>query len=334
MKKGNMILYEKETDYAIRFMEYINSKQGFPLEIQVFTDLEAIRNYIEEHEVDIFLVSIDILLAQIKIEQIKHIVYLTEDAEEECIEKLIIYKFQSIEKIKAYLLQILRRNGEKIGVRKSKKLELIGVCSSFGGSGKTLFSLAYGQAVSKNKKCLYIGLEVVKSFEGKEKGGTFSELLYYIKQNGELESVLIKLSSKVGELVCISSSDYFEDLHDMKKQDIEYLIDCLYEQGEYEVVIFDVGIWNEAIMYLLQKLDRIYMLQWWDNWTFPKESFLCDRIEKQKNSLLNDKIFKIKIPFDKDIQEGNFKLEKMLKTKLGQWVWDIRENELINVNKV
>lgn len=327
MKKGNIVLYDKETDYAILFMEYVNSKIEFPLEVQVFTELGAIKKYIEEHEVDIFLVNIDIKLEQIELSQVKHIVYLTEDAQEESIEKLILYKFQSIEKIKTYLLQIYSIDGEVRIDRKSKTLELIGVCSSFGGSGKTIFSIAYGQAVSKSKNCLYIGLEMTKSFEGKEKGGTFSELLYYIKQRGDLESVLIRLTNKMGDLSYISSSDYFEDLFAAEKQDIDYLISCLYKQEKYDVIVFDIGIWNEAMIYLLHKLDKVYMMQWWDNWTFPKESFLSNRMIQQQNNYIIEKIFKIKLPFDKEIQEGNFKLEKILKTNLGQWVWNIRENE-------
>lgn len=94
LKRGNLILYEKDTDYAIRFMEYMNTIPSFLLEVQVFTNLDAIKEYLEKHYTEIFLVHIDIKLEQVDLTHVRQVVYLTDDLEEENIEAFVIYKYQ------------------------------------------------------------------------------------------------------------------------------------------------------------------------------------------------------------------------------------------------
>lgn len=334
LKRGNLILYEKDTDYAIRFMEYMNTIPSFLLEVQVFTNLDAIKEYLEKHYTEIFLVHIDIKLEQVDLTHVRQVVYLTDDLEEENIEAFVIYKYQSAENIRKHLLYLLNLREEKKENFKRKDLEIIAVCSPYGGCGKTIFSLAYGQAAAKKRQCLYIGVEAIKSFENKEKGGSFSDLLYYLKQeNSKLETILKRLSNNIGELDCITSPDCVYDLDNMERQDIYRLFDCLYKQEDYDVVIFDIGIWNNMSIHILEKVDRIYMIQNSNAKVFPKESYLFNWLCKEQENLFDNKVCRIEMLYDKDIADGTFKMEKLNKTKMGQWVWNIRENELINANK-
>ena len=57
MRRKIMVLFDPETEYAVRFMEYISRKGSIPLEIHVFTDFDRVKAYIMGGRAEILLVS-------------------------------------------------------------------------------------------------------------------------------------------------------------------------------------------------------------------------------------------------------------------------------------
>lgn len=332
MKKGILILYDRETDYAIKFMNYFNEISDFIFEIRVFTNLQMLDEYLSTHEPDVLLVSSDILIEDWQYRKVKKVIWLTEDKDEENNGEQAIYKYQSMDNIKEQLIKL----GGITDLQRTKRhdrrqIEYVAVCSPFGGSGKTLFSLSYGQASAKRKKTLYIGMEAIKSFSKSEKGGgSFSELLYFLKEKATgFNATLQKLVSSFGELDCICSPDYYGDLYEMEEQDVDYLLEQLEAQTQYEVIIFDLGVWNFMSMYLISKMDKIYIPEWRDSSVFPKEKYLQENWNLNDSKNPNTVKQMVTLPYDREISQGDFKIERMLKTKMGQWVWNILENESI-----
>lgn len=147
MRKGLLLLYEKEIDYATHFTDYFNELPDFIFEIRTFTNLQVMNDYLDNHEADMLLVSEDISLEEWQEKKAKKVIRLIEELETGT-EQQTIYKYQSMEQIKTELIKIW---GER-EVKTIKTSDCIAVCSPFGGSGKTLFSLAYGQAVTKKER--------------------------------------------------------------------------------------------------------------------------------------------------------------------------------------
>ena len=46
-----------EVEYAYHFMEFISKKKSIPLEIRVFTNVQALLDFLQDHQIEILLIS-------------------------------------------------------------------------------------------------------------------------------------------------------------------------------------------------------------------------------------------------------------------------------------
>lgn len=346
MKQGTLAIYDKDTAYACRLMEYLNQDETFFLEARVFTNLLNLQEFLEDARVEVLLLHETIGLDYIDKQHIRHIMLLSEQGVIcEGSEYPRLYKYQSMDglikeialcytgtTIKA-VQGILERQNDK---------KWIGVFSPFGGSGKTLFSLALGQALSeypgvyiqrgsdvekrqnitKMQRVLYVGMEMVSSFTGEENiRGNLSDILYWVRQRKEGGlSGLSLMTEKRGHLDCIFSPDYYEDLADMTEDDVAFFLEELSKSTTYEIIIFDIGCWNAATFYLMEQMDEIYMPDFLNRTFLKKEDSLMSAMQMTNRGTLYKKIKRVELPFDDQIYQGKFDLNKMNKTKMGQYV--------------
>ena len=344
MKQGILAIYDKDTAYACRLMEYLNQNEGFFLEARVFTDLLHLQDYLEEVQIEVLLVGEMISLDTIEKEHIRHIMLLSEHGmvyEES--EYPHLYKYQSMEGLVKEIGLCYTGAGARVipGLLEMENDKtLIAVFSPFGGSGKTLFSIALGQALSEGagiynenpdtpgnrrhttRRVLYIGMEMMSSFEAEENiRGNLSDILYWVRERKEgCLAGLTLMTEKRGDLDCIFSSDYYEDLLDLTKEDMDFLIKELCKNTPYEVIIFDIGCWNPATFYLLEQMQEIYMPDFLNRTFWKKEHSLVTGLQLTGRDGLYKKIKKVELPFDDMIYQGKFDLNKMDKTKMGQYV--------------
>ena len=348
MKQGTLAIYDKDTAYACRLMECLNQKEDFFLEARVFTDLLHLQDYLEKTPVEVLLVGETISLDTIEKERIRHIMLLSEHGmvcEES--EYPHLYKYQSMEELVKEIALCYAATGMKVlprPLQMENEKTLIGVFSPFGGSGRTLFSIALGQAFSEGvgmysgnpelagkensqqitgrKRVLYIGMEMMSSFEAEESSrGNLSDILYWIRERKEgCLSGLTLMTAKRGNLDCVFPPDYYEDLLDLTEEDIDFFIKELYTSTPYEVIIFDVSCWNPVTFYLLEQMQKIYMPDFLNRTFLKKENSLINGLQLIGKENLYKKIEKIELPFDDMIYQGKFDLNKLDKTKMGQYV--------------
>lgn len=327
MKQGVLAIYDRDTGYACRLMEYLNQKMDFLLEARVFTNLLSLKEYLERNAVELLLLGEEIALEELSGEKLPHIMILTEHGMvRETGEYPFLYKFQSMESLVREVALCYSNPMQRfvpMELAEAAKLkQLIGVFSPFGGSGKTLFSLAMGQELSNTKKTLYIGMEAVSSFEEEQNiRGNLSDILYWIKERKEgCLSGLALMTERKGKLDCIYSPDYYEDLNHLKKEDIEFLLKELYANQTYETIIFDIGFWNEEVFFFLEQMDAVYMPDFLNRKFLKKENELLNSMRLTGNEEIYHKIKRITLPFDEEIFQGEYDLDKLGKTKMGRYV--------------
>lgn len=346
MKQGILAIYDKDTAYACRLMEYLNRDETFFLEARVFTNLLSLQGYLDETVVEVLLIGERIGLDQIDKKRVHHIMLLSEQGfVREGGEYPQLYKYQSMEGLIKEIA--LCYGGAESRVVQSimepqSNQTRIGIFSPFGGSGKTLFAIALGQAISeqagvynnrsmdagkgqgipKTQRVLYIGMEMVSSFQGEENiRGNLSDILYWVRERKEgCLSGLPLMTEKRGQLDCIFSPDYYEDIMDMTEEDIQFLLQELCKCTTYNVVIFDIGCWNRATFYLLEQMSEIYMPDFLNRGALKKENSLVTAMQMTNKGTLYKKIKRVELPFDDMIYQGDFDLSKMNKTKMGQCV--------------
>lgn len=350
MKQGVLAIYDRDTGYACRLMEYLNQKADFILESRVFTNALNLSDYLEKNAVEILLLGEDISPEEFFKEKAKHIVRLSEQGfVVENSEYPVLYKYQPMEGLVGELSGCYGNLAVTAATvaeeRKNKKL--IGIFSPFGGSGKTLFALALGQALCgrtalygrheeaqkerETQRVLYIGMELVSSFrEAENVGGNLSELLYWIRERKEgcLRGAS-GMAEKCGALECIFAPDYYEDLISLTKEDMDFFLKELYKLSSYDTILFDVGCWNASMYFLLEQLDEVYMPDFLKRNFLRKEESLERSMQLIGRGELFKKLQRVELPFDEQIYQGNYDLDKLEKTKMGQFVC-----RLINKNSM
>ena len=335
MKQGILVIYDREVGYACQLMEYLNQKQDFALTARVFTNLIQLRDYMEENEVDLLLLGEEVDVDMVPKEKAAHIVILTERSMvREAGKYPYLYKFQSMENLVKELAFCYGVPQVKVFPNLAaveRETEFIGVFSPFGGCGKTLFSLAAGQAL-EDYKVLYIGMETVSSFEEESNiRGNLSDIFYWVKERKEgcLAGISLMVEKK-GGVDCIFSPDYFEDLNSMTEEDMEFFIEELYKNNGYRYVIFDMGYWNQATFSFLEKMDYIYMPDFLNRTFLKKEKCLLNTMKLLDKEALFHRIKQVALPFDEELYQGNYDLEKLKKTKMGQCVCRLIRKDLIS----
>lgn len=335
MRQGILAIYDKDTMYACRLMQYLNQDATFFLEARVFTNLISLQEYLEETKIEVLLLGETIGVEAIEKDHIQHIMLLSEHGMvREGSEYPYLYKYQSMEGlVKEIALCCVGTAAMYVQelVETAQSKTLIGVFSPFGGSGKTLFSMALGQALSESGRALYIGMELVSSFEAEENiRGNLSDILYWVRQRKEgCLSGLTLMAEKRGHLDCIFSPDHYEELLDVTEEDMEFFIKELCKNTPYEIIIFDIGCWNPTMFYLLEQMHKIYMPEFLNRNFLRKENCLKKSMKLTNRSALYQRIKKVELPFDEQIYRGQFDVNKMDKTKMGQYVWElIKKNSL------
>lgn len=267
MKRGVLIICDREEVYARRLMDYLNRKERF-FEICIFTAVQALLDYLRSHRVDILLMEEELWEERIAEQMAGKIILLSENGQRKGeLPYPVVCKLQPAENIEKEIMGCYAQGGERtlpelaISAVERKK-QLWGVFSPVGGSGTTTFALALGQRLAREGSVLYLNLENFGSLvgEGAYKGG-MTDLLYYIKERKEnLFLLLASLAEKRQELDCILSVDYYGDLLSIREEDVDYLLGEL-EKSRYETILLDVGCATPAFFYLLSKCSRIFLPQ-------------------------------------------------------------------------
>ncbi len=262
MKRGVLIICDREEVYARRLMDYLNRKGRF-FEICVFTAVDALLDYVRSHKADILLIEEELWEDGLLGRAAGKIILLSESAKVHREDsRAVIYKLQSAENIEKEIMgcYAAEDEGEFPGLEIGQGIELWGVFSPVGGSGKTTFALALGEWLAKRKNVLYLNFESFGSLvgNGSYRGG-MTDLLYYVKERKEnLYSLLPTLAEKRQELDCILPVDYYGDLLSVEREDADYLVSQL-ERSQYETAILDFGCQTPALFTLLARCHRIFL---------------------------------------------------------------------------
>ena len=125
------------------------------------------------------------------------------------------------------------------------------------------------ERMAKQEKVLYVSLEQFHSLDFLQSAGEdktsyrgMSEVVFYLKQRKEKLALKLEtvVTSKEGKDYIFAVEDY-RDLYTLKWEDICQFLEVLSQQTDYETVIFDIGYLSEAVLYLMEHCDKLYMPQ-------------------------------------------------------------------------
>lgn len=277
VKKIRFALYDK-SGYMSRLILYLCKKNYQMIESRLFTSLELLKDCAGKGEVDVLLAGEEVLEEVMELEDVIPQIMLLSEGEmlREESKYPLVFKYQPVPDIIREVLSEVADNDNiyytQQNYRKSTA-ELIGVYAPFGGGGVTETALDLTKKSAKQRRTLYVNLELFQGLDflftkekGKEKADMpcrgMSEVIFYLKQRKE--KLALKLESLIfetEEIEGIATVEDYRDIYQMQTEDMQYFLNVLTNQTEYEKVIFDIGFFNETALYLMTQCEKILMPQ-------------------------------------------------------------------------
>ena len=158
MGSRNLVICDREQEYAAAFAAYLLKKQELALQVQVCQSLEQVKRIREKSEIQVLLLSEDYSEEERNAIDAEQVFILTERAggrqisREGADSSLEIYRYQSAEMI---LAEIFGKCSEREAFDglfftkvRTQKMEIIGVFSPCHRCGKTRYALELGKKLA------------------------------------------------------------------------------------------------------------------------------------------------------------------------------------------
>ncbi len=234
MKKVKIGVVDKEKEYVLDLITYLQRYGNGKWELSAFTKEEILFSYLKDHTLDFLLVT-DKNLWNSDIEETSLVkIWMTDEKQKgkDGMEKeYSIYRFQSASEIGKQMEEIIRREHKPV---RSGNL-FVAVYSPVGRCGKTTMALEVVKS-GKYGKWLYFGMEDYSSFLESERQNLSDEILYYWKE--EKRDKFLKALEQIEDVIVTGTS--FFDIKKIGMKDMNWLKETL-EQSGYQGVVFDIG---------------------------------------------------------------------------------------------
>ena len=330
MNAGTLAIYDLESGYADSLMQYINQKQSMPFRTLAFTNKNALFEYLEEHHVDILLISAKDMERKLEEKDIEKIILLSNgEIFSEYIGYASIYKYQSSEKIIRELLDyfVEVNSSEKTISDAAKDVELIAVYSPIRRTGQTIFALTLGQILANDFTALYINMEEFSAFDKifhQNYEGDLSDLMYFYKQNPDTLPIKLKaIVNTIHQLDYIPPLVYSKDLRNIDTEKWVQMIHAIAATGMYEKIIIDISSVVADVFSILEVCDKTFMPIVDNPVSLMKISAFEEYVLKSEDNEIIDKCTKVKVPLASiDVEDESF-LDRQLWSELGDYVRSI-----------
>lgn len=265
LSEGLIVIFDSETDYALKLAEYFNLKSGLNYSVSVFTEFNALKNELSNQRIDILIISEDFLSEKSVFEHILNIFILTEgNTYPDCPDFHFLYKYQSADVIIKEVMSFyaaVPANTKKLF--NGSPAKITGVYSPINRCGKTSFALTYGCQKAINETCLYLNFEEYSGFSyflSHSPNGDLSELIYFYHQNPEnLDKKLLALSHDFYNLKFIPPMQFGWDIKNIETEDLKSFIKAIANTQLYQHLILDISESIKDIPNFLDICDVIYM---------------------------------------------------------------------------
>ena len=251
-------LFDSDSVYAGRFLEYFNHKKEFGHDLRVFTKKEKLEEYLLSNRIEILLLGSQEALSEGLQEKVRYCCRLTESREEG------IYKYQSAQGIMNQLLGgYFQRQENALGEEGERSAIIYTVFSPEASAWDKLFAWSMAFQLSRQKKVLFFPLELLPvvnfSFLERRREG-LSEFIYYLKGNPNYMLKMKELLNYGGGIFYLTEASHGFDLQSLSRDDIQRWMEGLRKSMEYQAVIFYLGYYHESGIELMKRSDRSYIL--------------------------------------------------------------------------
>lgn len=265
MSSKNLVICDREQEYAAKLADYLGSKKELALQVKLCSSPEQVEAIRREMAVDILLADEGITFTEGELLGIPRVIRLSAASAGTEGPVSSIFRYQSGSDIYTHLIEVLAEGGmgELWNVRKKERGKLIGIYSPVHRSGQTGFALRKGMELAKTSNVLYMNLETYAGIGGyfpEEEKRNLSMLLYYAKQESGNPGLLITtLVKQMNGLDYIPPVIFPEDIRTVTTSEWMWLFGEILGHSIYDVLILDLGDCVQGLFDILKACDTIYM---------------------------------------------------------------------------
>lgn len=265
MKKRILALCDLETEYAVRFAQFLDKKL-LPFDIRIFTGIEPLLDLCAAQQVELILISESAYDNRIEGCGAEHVIILGESGEQEANGRLYVDKYQPSELILREVMCYYTGQEEKSlpKLEAAVHSKLIGVYSPVKRCLQTSFAIALGQIMARSSRVLYLNFEGYSGFDRlmhKDFTLELSDLLYYAKHaKGKLIYQLESMVENIGGLNYVPPVFSVRDLSFITGSEWLELLDQLCRESPYEYIILDLSDNLQGLFDILRRCERIYTI--------------------------------------------------------------------------
>lgn len=339
MDQIKILFIDLEEEYLMRLVMKFIEVLGDKVDIIMITDIEYLRQYLNEpHEINILIINDRLYDKQFERLSINDIYYLSESdiSDDRFVnQRNVIYKYSSIEHI---YTKIASLSGlDTVDAKNTHKGQIIMIYSPIGGCGKTYTSIGIGRTLAAlNKKVIYLNVESVQDFN------------YYLQDKSyvskEFEQAMIRqdeesLMEHFNAAIKCEEFDYLPPFEqstialNITLPSYQHLVKKIKELEIYDFIIVELSseFTQDNVVYM-GMADRVLIVTNQDSFsTFKLERFLnnidyedqdkfqiiCNLYEEDKENYLIDQKHKKKYEIleyirKEEIQDLNKTMDKYI----------------------
>lgn len=317
MKKV-MAVYDTDVFYVTRFMEYFNNKSNFEFELSGFTQEESLLSYMSQHKVEILLLGAPVSKEEDIRNNVGFVYELSEGKNSVADEGKVILKYQSAQAVMDELrTDYIRRNKVTPSEGGSATMELITIFSPRVGMEEAAFAWSIAFLLAKNKKTLFIPMELIPanilgfidtSFQ------KLSEFIYYLKENPNITAKMNSLLNYHSNLCYLAGITHGFDLLSLNREDIRKWVGELRLHSDYQHVVFYLNYYDAASAELIRLSNRILLptdqtayhnmlLKEWEQ-----------QMERMGNPVEQDRYHRVSLHRESDNLQGYHSLQELTKS--------------------
>ena len=310
-----------ETDYAIRFMEYLN-RRNLPFEIQMYTEVEPLCAYGRKKHIELLLISERAMCDEVRALHVGKLILLAEDRGALQKPETSVYKYQSSAQVVREVLDCYSAQRAATHLETyvaSAPARMIGVYGLVEPSLQMLFALSLGQILAETESVLYLHLQKRAGFSlitGEEIRTDLSDLLFcYRRAPGSLPYRMSGMLHKIGRMDILPAPGFPEDLGEMSAEEWRGFLEEIAASGVHSILLLDLGDGVRGLPGILRRCGSRILLSGEDAFSVRRRASLEEELE-----LEGGEANWYAPPSVPEIRAGRWFAESLPDTELGDYV--------------
>lgn len=319
-----LAIFDSDSIYATRFMEYLKKRKDFDFDVIVFTRKDSLEEYLKNHRIELLLLGEGIDSGELAKDNIKYLYRLSErPVKDKGSEYPLIYKYRQAQEVIAEIISSYAKSENQTAPHvNAEGPDIITVFVPAPDEDKLTFAWSLAILLSERRKVLFIPLELLPIpviLNVPDSSQELSEFIYYLKE--ENPNIIMKMKSLLeysGNLSILRGLSHGFDIQSLTKEDLITWTCELRAHTDYEVVVFYAEHYSDPMTELIRQSDVVYVPLL--NRSFDKE--LIKECERQMDFIgmdIKNKLCKMIIPREECLNGKGITLQELQTLR----VWSI-----------